>query len=201
MGSVQKPWWVDPAGLFSNNHWKLFFPDPDGPLSNANNAIVRFSIYGGVILFLATQKMAYLAAIPFVMLATYALSRVAPNGEHMTSLRDTFHHITCTKPTAGNPFMNVMPHEIASNPERDPACTLSKKDVAAKADAFLFNSGFGADLGEEMNYRFLQRQFVSQPNTNVTPGDTGALANWCFQGTTFSKGAFEKPAEPIGAHL
>jgi hypothetical protein len=195
----EKPWWEDPAGLFSNDNWKLFFPNPDGPIVPAYNAVLRFSIYAGFLLFIATRNIAYIAAIPFIMLTTFLLYKAAPPGEHMTTMRDAIRHISCTKPTPANPYMNVMIHDISDNPERASACRLNKPDIGATADAHLFST---MDLGEEMNYNFLRRSFVTMPNTSVVPGDPIALAKWNYQGATQHKATFfERPPAPAGTYL
>jgi hypothetical protein len=103
----------------------LFFPDVDGPITNAYNALVRFAIYGGIMLFLVFKNSSYLMAIPLVMLATYMLYTLSPPPRELMSLRDHINHIRCTKPTKENPMMNVMLHEYSKDPNRGPACNVN----------------------------------------------------------------------------
>lgn len=137
-------------------------------MSEAYNALVRFAVYGGVLLFLATQKPMYLAAIPLVMLATYALVQAAPadGKEGFTSARKHLEHIACMKPTKENPYMNMAVHEYADNPDRSPACDLQRPAIKKAADAALTKThDLYMDTSDETSRRTLERTFVSVPVT------------------------------------
>jgi hypothetical protein len=167
---IESTWWADPSVLW--RHWKHFFPNPNAPISNAYNAIVRFAVYGGILLFMVTRNAAYVTAIPFVMIGTFVMYQLAPPTEHMTTMKDAFKHISCMKPTKDNPMMNVKMHEYTDAPDRPPACNISKKDVATAANQYLMPD---FDLGEEANRKALARQFVTMPNSRVGSDQAAAL--------------------------
>lgn len=196
-------WWKDPAVLFGANNWTNFFPDPDAPMSDAYNALVRFTIYGGVLLWLVTQNMRYLIAIPAVMLSTFALHAIYPPKEGFTA-RQHIHHISCTKPTADNPYMNLQVHEISSNPQRSPACDLSLPAVSKAADSFLRNPADDAmDMNDSRSRKALERSFVAQPVSTVPNdldsvkkffyGDWGQSRKHNFEGYVPMHGSQERP--------
>jgi uncharacterized membrane protein len=81
----------------------------------ALNAVVRFSVYFSVILFLATQVTGYLLAIPAVMAATVVLFTLFPEGrvlEAFNTVKAAVSGKRYTMPTAKNPFMNPLLTDI-----------------------------------------------------------------------------------------
>lgn len=152
-----------------------FFPDPDAPTTNALNAVVRFSVYGGVLLYFVTNEQKYLYAIPLVLLGTYLAMTLYPPKEHMT-LKDNIKHMNCARPTKENPMMNVMIHEIGDTPDRPPACNLNRPENKKDSDEFLFGD---LPLDDERDKAALRRQFVSMPVTTVI-NDTKKFAQFLF---------------------
>lgn len=83
-----------------------------------------------------------------------------------------------TKPTAENPFMNVLLDEISYNPTRPPAQdSTDPRNQVVLEDYFRvqwFNDPtdvFGKSQG--------QRQFYTTPSTSI-PNDQGSYANWLY---------------------
>ena len=177
---TEKPWWSDPSVLFNKDTWMNFFPDPDSPLANAYNAIVRFSVYGGVLLFLVSRNFNYLLAIPAVMLTTYLMYQINPPKEHMSTMRQLYHHITKTRPTVDNPLMNVMMHDYTDNPTRDPASSIYKKSVRDEVTRDFYAGTNIMDLAETRSKKFLERQFITTPNSKI-PNDQGEFAKFLFK--------------------
>jgi hypothetical protein len=161
------PWWNDPAILFNKEHLLNFFPNPDAPISTAYNAIVRFTIYGAVILFAVSRNTNYLIAIPIVLLLTYLLYQVSPPKEHMMSLKEQYLSYTGTKPTPNNPLMNVQVHEYSTNPNRDKASNSTNPQVKAEITDNLYAGSQVMDLAEARDKKFFERQFITTANTSV----------------------------------
>lgn len=184
-------WWNDPSVLMAHP-WR-FFPDPDGAMSNGYNAIVRFAVYGGILLWAVTHNMLYLVAIPVVMLATFALASWYPappprTGEKFTTLRDHWKAAGAhTAPTPNNPYMNPQVWEYQA--PRDPPAPLSA--VKDKADAWLGT----VDPTQAMNRAQLERSFYTVPADNYE-----AYKKIFADGLGHPKAAFEgyipKPGSP-----
>jgi hypothetical protein len=174
------PWWNEPAILFNKNHWMNFFPNPDSPITTAYNAIVRFSIYGGIILFAVTRNSNYLLAIPIVMLTTYLLYQISPPKEHMATMREQYMSFMGVKPTVDNPMMNVQVHEYGTNPTRDKAANITNSEIKKEATAAFYKGTKIMDLAETRDKKFLERQFVTSANTTI-PNDNGSFAKFLFK--------------------
>lgn len=174
------PWWNEPAILFNKNHWMNFFPNPDSPLTTAYNAIVRFAIYGGLILFVVSKNSNYLIAIPIVMLLTYLLFQISPPKEHMATMREQFAAYTGTRPTPNNPLMNIQVHEYSSNPNRDKASNSTNPEIKKEITQALYSGNTVMDLAESRDKKFFERQFITNANTTI-PNDQNSFANFLFK--------------------
>lgn len=130
----QEIWFKDPSVLFSSTTWNQFVPMPNMTTAESLNSVVRFSVYFSVILFLATGITAYLLSIPIVMLASFVLYSLFPNGKTLESfLSKVSKKVAPTKnltmPTAENPFMNPLLTEIQDDPNRPDAAPVTRSDV------------------------------------------------------------------------
>ena len=96
-----------------------------------------------------------------------------------------------TKPSARNPFMNVLLDEIKYNPTRPPAANISNPSVNAALDAF-FRVQWSSDPTDVFGRSQSQRQFVAQPSTSI-PNDAGSYQDWLYRipGKTCKEGGRE----------
>lgn len=96
-----------------------------------------------------------------------------------------------TKPSAANPFMNVLIDEIKYNPTRPPAADISNPAVADSLDAF-FRVQWSSDPTDVFGRSQSQRQFVAQPSTSI-PNDQESYQNWLYRipGKTCKEGGRE----------
>jgi hypothetical protein len=60
-------WYDDPSILFRSDTWSRFVPTPTMSVPDALNAVVRFSAYLSVLLFLTSLDPWYLLIVPVVM--------------------------------------------------------------------------------------------------------------------------------------
>jgi hypothetical protein len=129
----QQVWFKDPAVLFSTDTWSQFVPMPNMSTAESLNAVVRFSVYFSVILFVATGIPTYLISIPAVLVASVVLFTIFPNGKTLESFIGKTGPKLSTKaetlPTAENPFMNPLLTEIQDNPNRPDAGPIGRSDV------------------------------------------------------------------------
>jgi hypothetical protein len=96
-----------------------------------------------------------------------------------------------TKPTARNPFMNVLPDEIKYNPNRPSAGPVTDSTIKQTMDDF-FRVQWFSDPTDVFGKNQNQRQFVTQPSTTV-PNDRGSFADWLYKipGKTCKEGGRE----------
>jgi len=130
----QEVWFKDPSVLFSSTTWNQFVPMPNMTTAESLNSVVRFSVYFSVILFLATGVTAYLLSIPIVMLASFVLFSLFPNGKTLEAFlgnlsKKVIRRENFTMPTPENPFMNPLLTEIQDNPNRPDAAPVTRSDV------------------------------------------------------------------------
>jgi hypothetical protein len=103
--------WIDnPAELFTKANWYKFVPTGFMDVPTAMNAIVRFTVYISVILFLAKKETYYLLAIPLVLVLTVLAVKLFPHPRNLESFKDkvTSAMKDYTYPSSINPFMNPL---------------------------------------------------------------------------------------------
>lgn len=129
----QQVWFKDPAVLFATDTWSQFVPMPSMTTAESLNAVVRFSVYFSVILFLSTGIPTYLISIPAVLVASVVLFTLFPNGKTLESfigkVAPKHSSKAETMPSAANPFMNPLLTEIQDDPHRPDAAPTSRSDV------------------------------------------------------------------------
>jgi hypothetical protein len=96
-----------------------------------------------------------------------------------------------TRPTASNPFMNVLVNEIKYNPTKPAAQDISNPSVSGMLDD-VFRVQFTSDPTDVFGKTQSQRQFVAMPSTTV-PNDQGSFADWLYRipGKTCKEGGRE----------
>lgn len=75
----------------------------------------------------------------------------------------------CTRPTAQNPFMNVMLTDIAENPNRPKACPIDT--VKDEVDDHFYRDLY-RDAGDLYQTKSNERQFYTMPNSMVAADQT-----------------------------
>jgi hypothetical protein len=96
-----------------------------------------------------------------------------------------------TRPTASNPFMNVLLDEIKYNPTRPEAADINSPSVNDTLDAY-FRVQWSSDPTDVFGRTQSQRQFVAMPSTSI-PNDAGSYQNWLYRipGKTCKEGGRE----------
>lgn len=83
-----------------------------------------------------------------------------------------------TRPTAANPFMNVLLDEIKYNPTRPSADSISNPNNQVILDDF-FRVQWASDPTDVFGKTQGQRQFYTMPSTSI-PNDQGSFQNWLY---------------------
>lgn len=83
-----------------------------------------------------------------------------------------------TKPTARNPFMNVLLDEIQYNPTRPSADVIDSEENQIALDQY-FRVQWNSDPTDVFGRTQSQRQFYTMPSTSI-PNDQGSYQNWLY---------------------
>lgn len=158
-------WYSDPSVLFRSDTWMTFVPTPAMTVPEALNAIVRFSVYLSVLLFLTSLDPWYVLIVPLVMGVTIGLNAWFPEAKKMTeSFVSSYVGTEQTMPSADNPFMNPSLVDIHTNTNRPPAADVTRLDVRDKVNAtFAQTSNLYMDTTDVFDLVQAQRNFHTVP--------------------------------------
>ena len=177
--SAEEIWYEDPHALFTKSNWTRFVPLPTMTTTEALNAVVRFTTYFTLLLFVATQSTTYIMLIPAVLFLTYVLHVLFPNGKKLESYMNSEKY---TMPTPNNPFMNVLLTEIGDDPDRADAAPISSKDVRAKVQkAFQHTNDIYMDTSDMFDQSQAMRTFHTLQSAKV-PNDQDGFLAWLSKG-------------------
>lgn len=179
-----KFWFDDVNVLFEN--MDAFYPSYDMTLVQKLNAIMRLSIYVGIILMLIGRNYLYLyIPIGIGIFTVFIYKMQKDNIEKFFEDYNTFacdKGKPCVKPSVENPFMNF--NLITDDRYRAPACkSFDNKEIKEEIED-KFNYNLYRDVGDLYGKNNSQREFYTMPSTEVIPDQT-AFAKWAFyQGGT-----------------
>jgi len=150
------------------------------------NAIMRLSIYVGIILSILTMNYLYLYIPVGVGLFTVFIYKMQKdNIENFFADYDRLNcadNKPCVKPTTDNPFMNF--NQITDDRYRPPACKSFDDKEIKKEIEDKFNYNLYRDVGDLYSKNNSQREFYTVPSTEVI-NDQTSFAKWCYyQGST-----------------
>jgi hypothetical protein len=175
-------WYTHPAVLFERP--LDFFPNRGMTPEERLNSMVRFVLYASIAVsaYNADPMMLALGVCIIIALSLVDATRVkekivsTPRGHPEDDIQEP----RCTAPTEDNPFMNVLPHEFASN--KPAACRITESTMKKTND--YFDRGLHREITDVYHKRASDRQFVTMPASgdNGTP-DTLAFRNFLFSET------------------
>ena len=176
--STEPFWYSEPNILFTQDTWSKFVPTADMPVSTALNAVVRFSVYLAILLFLSSMRPAYLLIIPLVMGVTVALNMMFPKARKIVESFGNGLVVSGyvgdmeTRPSNDNPFMNPHLTDILDNPNMPPAADVTRKDIRNEVNAaFAKTSNIYMDTTDIFEMVQAQRNF----HTVATDDHAGLL--------------------------
>lgn len=180
--SSESIWYEEPKYLFTKCNWTRFVPTPNMTTTEALNSVVRFTTYFTILLFIATQNTRYILLLPVVLLLTYVLHILFPNGKKLESYLNASKGESYTMPTPDNPFMNVLLTDIQDNPDRGDAAPISNKEVQLKiAKAFQKTSDLFMDTSDMFDQAQAMRTFHTIQSSKV-PNDQDGFLAWLSKG-------------------
>ena len=176
--STEPFWYYEPNILFTQDTWSKFVPTADMPVSTALNAVVRFSVYLAILLFLSSMRPAYLLIIPLVMGVTVALNMMFPKARKIVESFGNGLVVSGyvgdmeTRPSNDNPFMNPHLTDILDSPNMPPAADVTRKDIRNEVNAaFAKTSNIYMDTTDIFEMVQAQRNF----HTVATDDHAGLL--------------------------
>jgi hypothetical protein len=184
---TEQIWYKDPASLFLRESWYKFVPMVNMPVSEALNAVLRFTIYFTCIMAATTGETQYFLIIPIVMIATALFDQILPNGTTLESF--SIKAVSkgsakgkLTMPTDNNPFMNVLLTEIQDDPNRGDAAPINQRDVKEKIyKSFQHTNDLYMDTTDLFDQSQAMRTFHTMQSATV-PNDLDGFKKWLAKG-------------------
>jgi hypothetical protein len=189
--------------LFNNNKLNEFYPKSGMKYSEKVNALVRLSIYIGLLASIILRNYLYLYIPILTMLLTYVLflfrqmdsdvkktqtgiiEKLSQSINGGTSLSAAFdaqnelEHFSnsatdATYPSQNNPFMNPLPFDDRKRPE-----AINPEAVSNKVEKY-FNRNLFREIGDIFSKENSQREFYTVPATTY-PSHQDDFANWLYK--------------------
>ena len=189
----ERPFYVEPSILL-----KASFAPSVACGSNALNSLVRgFAVIMAICVLLSLVYGPSIFVFGFVIVtALYAPSlyatflKGAPEGFKASILREDNSVLpvkeevigirpTETRPSARNPFMNVLINEIKYNPNRPSAQDINDPSVKTQLDDF-FRVQWTSDPTDVFGRSQSQREFYTMPSTSI-PNDQASYQDWLYK--------------------
>lgn len=162
-----------------------FVPTEDMSRTEKLNAMSRFVIYLGLLLFIMYSDIIYLS-IPLVGLGIFYFIHInypdkpqkgagnaASCGTGMCGKDEGYQ-----QPTQENPFMNVLLTDYVDNPTRPPASDIEDPKIRSDMEK-MFEFGLYKNVDDVWNRNNSQRQYYTNPSTTI-PNDRDSFMKWCW---------------------
>lgn len=200
-----KYWFNDLNELINFNKLKYFIPQNDMLYEDKTNALVRLSIYIGIILSFMKKNYLFMYIPIITMIISYILyltrkvdkeskKKLSDRGinyndddiSYNTSnlplnndknIKEEFNNCdNCVKPTKSNPFMNPLPFDDRL---RNEACSDVNPETKMMVEKY-FNNGLYRPVSDIFGKENSQREFYTVPNTKF-PNNQTQFANWLYK--------------------
>ena len=183
---MEQIWYNDPKHFITQKNFVAFFPQPSQTFAEQLNALMRLSIYFSLIVLLLKKDVNILFVVLFAGILTYFLYAMDTKNklnekmflDEKNLYKDAKTKELCYKPTKDNPFGNILTSDYKHDPNRAPACDITRRDVKRQVDTY-FDEGLYKDVGDLFSKQSSQRQFVTNPSTTI-PNDRGAFAQFLY---------------------
>ena len=185
-------WYNQPNILIDKNSLFEIFPVKEYDTVRKLNAVLRFSIYYTIIVFMYNRNTNIFAVPLITALVTFFIhknnSSIQVNNLD-TQLRNDIinneivsgkHNLGCSLPTKDNPFMNTPFFDVAADKELPQSCTsYDNKGIQRKIEKE-FDKGLYRNYTDIFGKENSQRQFFSVPGRQGVP-DQSAFAHWLYR--------------------
>ena len=187
-------WFKDISILYNKNYLMEIIPKKEYDFNRKLNAVVRFTIYYGILLYILKRDKNILC-LPFITIViTVYLHKTSKddaqddnfkglmNAKGSTNLReidmmiDEINTDVYRIPEIDNPMMNQNTFDLYENKKAIP--TYNNPGVKRKVEETLDSQVF-KDSNDLFNRRNSQRQWYTMPNTEAMNKQT-EFAKWCY---------------------
>lgn len=193
---VQKFWFEEPGVLINMQYLSSFFPTTEMTLIEKLNAIMRLTLYLGVILMLIRKNYLYLY-IPIVA-AGFTLGAYYYDEEIIKKQTDIEKSVAEgfglnanleVQPTSNNPLMNI---NLITSERTLPPAPMYYDDLEIKSEINdKFNTNLYRNVDDLYGKANSQRQYYTMPSTTI-PNRQTEFAKWCYQtGPTCKESSIE----------
>tara|TARA_B100001094_G_scaffold333230_1_gene409660 strand:- start:1620 stop:2264 length:645 start_codon:yes stop_codon:yes gene_type:complete len=188
-------WYNQPSILYERPYLFEIFPVKEFDNIRKLNAIVRFTIYYSIFVYIYNRDTNMFAVPVITALVTYLLwknNSSLQKDETLTQLKNDVpviaesHNVGCQIPTKDNPFMNVPFYDVSADKELPKSCTsYDNKGVQRKIENE-FDKGLYRNYTDIFRKENSQRQFFTVPGREGVP-DQSAFAHWLYRTTDTCK--------------
>lgn len=188
-------WYNQPSILYERPYLFEIFPVKEFDNIRKLNAIVRFTIYYSIFVYIYNRDTNMFAVPVITALVTYLLwknNSSLQKDETLTQLKNDVpviaesHNVGCQIPTKDNPFMNVPFYDVSADKELPKSCTsYDNKGVQRKIENE-FDKGLYRNYTDIFRKENSQRQFFTVPGREGIP-DQSAFAHWLYRTTDTCK--------------
>lgn len=183
-----KFWYDDIKILFNTQRLTEFFPNKNMNMDEKLNAIARFSIYLGLVLYVYNLNLMSLY-VPFAgLIITIVLHKKKQSENFMQHIEDDYEskledeknrvENDCIVPTKNNPFMNLKYTDYQDDVERPKACDVEDEGTKKKMEDNFMNNLY-RDVSDVFGRNNASRQFYTTPSTTI-PNKQNEFAQWLY---------------------
>lgn len=188
-------WYNQPSILYERPYLFEIFPVKEFDNIRKLNAIVRFTVYYSIFVYIYNRDTNMFAVPLITALVTYLLwknNSSLQKDETLTQLKNYVpviaesHNVGCQIPTKDNPFMNVPFFDVSADKELPKSCTsYDNKGIQRKIENE-FDKGLYRNYTDIFRKENSQRQFFTVPGREGIP-DQGSFAHWLYRTTDTCK--------------
>lgn len=187
-------WFKDISILYDKNYLLEIIPKKEYDFSRKLNAVVRFSVYYSILLYIFKRDTNILC-FPFITIVItvflHRTNRDEKNDDAMKGLMSSKSHTSMEEidmmimdinkdvfrePDEDNPMMNQNTFDLYENKKAVP--TYNNPGMKRKVEETL-DAGVYKDSNDLFNRRNSQRQWYTMPNTEAMNKQT-EFAKWCY---------------------
>lgn len=185
------PFWSDKISILFDKQYALeILPKKEFDLNRKLNALLRFTIYYCLIIYLLDMKKTHMLSFILGMaIFTFIIHKKYKDAfvEKITNkIMNNSHDMDLSKleesyklPTKNNPFMNPTLDEYGTNTSKPAYDSYNNKGIQRVMEDD-FDEGLYKDVNDIFNKNNSQRQYFTVPGNSV-PNDRDTFMKWCYQ--------------------
>jgi hypothetical protein len=183
---MEKVWFKDPRRFITEKNYDKFYPSSTMTYAEKLNSVMRLSLYFTLVVFILKKDSNILFIPIFTGIFTFFLysnTSTKKNNEEtflskMNLYKDPFTNEVCHRPSAENPFMNILISDYKTNPKRVKACNINKGNIKKEAQQY-FNQNLYRDVGDIFHKNASDRNWYTTASTTI-PNDDQSFKDYLY---------------------